>query len=615
MTARHPLSRAIVAMRPDPWRTALAALTGTAALASAIALIGTSGWLISRAAQHPPVLYLMVAVIAVRTFGIGRGVLRYAERLTSHDVALRGVVALRTTLYARLAGADPAVAAGLRRGDLLARVGADVDAIGDVVVRSLLPFTTAALTSLLSVIAVGLLLPVAGPVLAIAVLVAGLGAPALAALAARRAIRDTGAARAELSGEVLALLEGLPELSVAGVVADRKAQIALSDKRFAVAQDRAARPAGWAATLSSAAMGLGLVGCLLAGIDAENHGRLSPVLLAVVTLIPLAVAEVVAGLPAAAVGLVRARAAAERIVALLDAPAARTGSGSGRRVAAAGSHRRPAVDASGRTPAIDGLDRQPVEAGLRAHLRAEALDCARPGRPLVLAGVQLDLTPGRRIAVVGPSGGGKSTLLATLAGLLPPAGGRITLDGTDLAEFDPDQLRQAMHLCADDAHVFTTTVRENLRVAAPGADDTDLRWALDRAGLTAWLSGLPSGLDTMIGDPSGPSAGRWPLSGGERRRLLLARAFLTGAGILLVDEPAEHLDPVTADALVAELFGAGSTVVVVTHRLSALAAADEVLVVDEGRIAARGTHRELLRVYPPYRGAWLAEQGSALPVV
>ena len=590
MKSGSSLRRAVLAMKPDPWRVLLAGLTGTAALGCAIALIGTSGWLISRAAQQPPVLYLMLAVVAVRTFGIGRGVLRYAERLSAHDVALRGVVTLRTTLYSRLAAADPAVAADLRRGDLLARLGADVDAIGDVVVRALLPFATAALTALLSVLALVLVLPAAGAVLAVAVLLAGVAAPALSALAARRGVRDTAAARTVMSTQVLALLDGLPELSVAGAVGARQEHLGQSERALAEALDRAARPAAWAAALITTAMGGAVVGCLLVGIDAVAAGRLRPVLLAVVTLVPLAVAEVVAGLPAAATVLVRARAAAERIAVLLAAPALEQ------------NH--------------EAMKSPSVERITRPRLRAEGLDCGRAGTPVVLRGVDLDLPAGRRIAVVGPSGSGKSTLLLTLAGLLAPVGGRITLDGVDLGELAPDQVRRTVHLCADDAHIFTTTVRENLRVAAPGADDTDLCRALERARLTGWPTDLPDGLDTLITDPTGPGAalGGRLLSGGERRRLLVARALLSGADLVLVDEPAEHLDPQTADALVEELFWAGVTVVIVTHRLSALPAADEVLVLDEGRIVARGRHQELLTTVPAYREAWLSETAPGFAV-
>jgi ATP-binding cassette, subfamily C, bacterial CydC len=589
MIAKSPLWRVLTVMQPGPWRLVLACVTGAAALGSAIALLGISGWLISRAAQQPPVLSLMVAVVAVRTLGIGRGVLRYAERLVGHDVALRGVVTLRAALYTRLAAADPMVAAGLRRGELLSRIGADVEAVGDVVVRSVLPFATAALTGVLSVIALTLVFPAAGAVLAVAVLVAGVAAPVIAGLAARRDVRDAAAQRSILSIEVLALLDHLPELAVAGAVHDRQRRLEGAESRLSEALDRAARPAAWAAALGTTAMGAAVVGCLALGADAVADGRLRPVLLAVVTLVPLAVVEVVSGLPGAAAVLVRARAAAERIVALLDSPAA-----------------QPELDLGSAAPAAR------AEVRPCPRLTAHELRCGRANRPAVLDRVELDLPPGRRIAVVGPSGAGKSTLLLTLAGLLPPLAGAVRLNGLELAALDPSLVHRTVHLCADDAHIFTTSVRENMRVARPEADDSAIVRALSRAGLTDWLTGLPSGLNTVIGDPSGPGAAlvRWPLSGGERRRLLVARALLSGADVLLVDEPAEHLDPRTADALVDELFATGLTVVVVTHRVSPLQAADEVIVVAGGTIAARGGHEQLLTSYSPYREAWLAEQGA-----
>jgi len=581
VSSRRQLRTAIAAMHPDPWRIALAALAGSGAMAMAIALMGTSGWLISRAAQRPPVLYLMVAVVSVRTFGIGRGVLRYVERLASHDVALRGVVSLRETLYARLAAADPNVAAGLRRGDLLARVGADVDTLGDVVVRSLLPFATAALTSVLCVFTLVLVLPEAGLILALGLLVGGLGAPMLTAMASRRGIRDTAAARSSMSAEALALLDGLPELTVGGVVTQRLQALAEADESLSRGLDRAARPAAGSAALGTAAMLSAMLGCLVVGIQAVNDGRLAPVLLAVVTLVPLAVAEAVAALPEAAAGLVRAYSAAGRVADLLEAPPARAPSG---RV-------------------VPALDPHP-------ELRAEALVCGWRGRPAALHDVDLELPAGRRIAVVGPSGEGKTTLLLTLAGLLPPAAGTVRLDGTDVADLDPRLRSRLVNFTAEDAHVFNTTVRENLHVARPSATDAEICSALERAGLRPWLEALPSGLDTLIGDPAGPGRTTGALmSGGERRRLLVARALVSSAGVLLVDEPAEHLDSPTADTLLKEIFASGAGVVVVTHRLSPLPAADEVLVIADGTIAARGSHDWLIANHPPYREAWLAEGG------
>jgi ATP-binding cassette subfamily C protein CydC len=259
----------------------------------------------------------------------------------------------------------------------------------------------------------------------------------------------------------------------------------------------------------------------------------------------------------------------------------------------------------------------------RPVLRAEDLSCGWPGAARTLTGLDLDLSPGRRIAVVGASGCGKTTLLLTLAGLIPPAGGRLTLAGTgrpetELDRIDPGVLRRTVSFTAEDAHVFTTTVRENLRVADPDATDDDLVDALHRAGLPDWPQALPAGLDTRLG--SGGTA----LSGGERRRLLLARALLVGAGVLLLDEPAEHLDPPTADALVRDvLTGAltrpghpqarddGPAVVVVTHRLAPLDAADEVIVLAAGHVQARGRHTWLRRRSLTYRDAVRAEEGMS----
>jgi ATP-binding cassette subfamily C protein CydC len=468
-------------------------------------------------------------------------------------------VNLRVGLYERLAAADAAVAAGLRRGDLLARVGADVDAVADVVARAVLPALVSLVSSVVAAAALALVLPSAGAVLAAGLLVSGVVAPLLAGVAARRAERDGARTRAAIGAEVHTLLDGLPELSVAGVVPARRERLRALDGERARELDRAARPAAVAALLSTTAAGAAVLGCLLLGAQAVRDGELSPVMLAVVTLVPLAAAEITATLPAAAVTLVRARVAAGRLAELLDAP--------------------PAGE----------LERLPRPPGLLA--RARGLACGWPGREPALTGVDLDLRPGDRVAVVGPSGAGKTTLLRELARRVPGA----------------------VHT-AEDAHVFATTVRENLRLADPGAPDAALVAALRAAGLGGWLAGLPDGLDTLLGNGSEPGA----LSGGERRRLLLARAVLAPGDVVLLDEPAEHLDPAAADALVGAALGPGlfgdRAVVVVTHRVSALDAAREVLVVADGGIAARGTHTELLAPGgdPTYRSAWLAER--PLPV-
>ena len=292
---------------------------------------------------------------------------------------------------------------------------------------------------------------------------------------------------------------------------------------------------------------------------------------------------------------------------------------------------RPAVprDAEASVPAVSGTAAHGPDASVGGGgaltgadgLVARDLACGWPGRPAVVTGLDLAVRPGRSVAVVGPSGTGKTTLLLTLAGLLPPHGGSLTVDGVPVASLGSEQVARSVVLTAEDAHVFETTVLENLRVANGATTADQARAALRRAGLGDWLDALPEGVQTMLG----PDA--LNVSGGERRRLLLARALVSPAEILLVDEPAEHLDTETADALVRDLlsgsFRGGPTaraasaeasrgVVVVTHRLTPLDTADEVIVIAEGTVRARGTHAELLRRDSGYRDSlWRENQGSA----
>lgn len=583
-----PLWRAVRLLDVNPRRAALAVLLGTAALGSAVALAAVSAWLITRAAQMPPVLELSVATVAVRAFGIGRGLFRYLERLVSHDVALRGMSRLRTTLYRRLADGRPGATLGLRRGDLLARVGADVDAVGDVVVRGLLPAAVAAVLGLGTVVAMGLFLPAAGLTLAACLLLAGVVAPWLAQRAARTTERRAADARAEMAATALGLLEDAGPLAVQGRTGAEVARLRAADADLARATDSGAGPAAVAAALGNLAVGLAVLGALLVGIPAAASGSLAAVELAVVVLTPLAAFEATSVLPAAAVQVHRSRAAAARLMDLLDdadAPDA------------------PAAPAPA-APAPTMTDAGP-------RLVARGLAVGWPGREPVVTGLDLDVAPGRSVAVVGPSGVGKTTLLLTLAGFLPPRGGELLLDGVPLPAVDPAVRLSRLALTTEDAHVFETTVLENLRVARGSATPDEARAALERAGLGGWLAGLPDGVDTALG-PDARS-----VSGGERRRLLLARSLLATAPLLLVDEPAEHLDPGTADRLVTDLLATPRTtgpdrgVLLVTHRLAPLDAADEVVALRGGRVAARGSHAHLIATDADYREAHAAEHDDS----
>ncbi|WP_421740990.1 thiol reductant ABC exporter subunit CydC [Cellulomonas sp.] len=559
---RGTLRRAIRLLDIDPRRLALALLLGTLALGCGVALAAVSAWLIARASQMPPVLQLSVATVAVRAFGIGRGVLRYLERLVSHDIALRGMTELRTTLYQRLAVARPDTLLRLRRGDLLARVGADVDTVGDVVVRGLLPAGVATLLGAGTVLAMCAFWPPAGLALAGCLLLAGVAAPLIAARAARTTEALALQSRADMTSTALGLLDDTGPLRVAGRAADELAALREADRRLATATDAGAGAAAVAAGLGQLAVGIAVLVAMVTGVPAVGAGLLSPVELAVVVLTPLAAFEATSLLPAAAIQVQRSRAAAARILALLDAP----------------------------------TDPAPTDRGTAGPpLVAVGVAAGWPGAPTVLEGLDLDLRAGRSVAIVGPSGTGKTTTLLTLAGLLPRRGGSLALGGHDVDHLARQTVVGAVVVGTEDAHVFGTTVLENLRVARGDVTEAEAEAALARVGLGDWLAGLPDGLDTLLG----PDART--VSGGERRRLLVARALLSPAELLLVDEPAEHLDPDRADALVTDLLGDPRGVVVVTHRLTPLGAADEVLWLDGGRIRARGTHEQLAASTPGYR--------------
>ncbi|MEV5887058.1 thiol reductant ABC exporter subunit CydD [Streptomyces sp. NPDC052020] len=563
-------------------RLGLALLLGSLALGSAVGLMATSGWLISRASQQPPVLYLMVAVTATRAFGIGRAVFRYGERLVSHDAVLRMLADTRVAVYRRLERLAPAGLRHHRRGDLLARLVADVDALQDYWLRWLLPAAAAVAVSAASAGFTAWLLPEAGAVLAAGLLAAGAGVPLITGAVARRAERRLAPARGVLAARVADLLTGTAELTVAGALPVRTAEVRRADAALTRITSRAATATALGSGLTALVSGLTVAAAALVAVRAVADGRLDGLLAAVVVLTPLAAFEAVLGLPLAAQFRQRVRKSAERVHEVLDAP-------------------EPVRD-----PA------RPRQAPAAPFpLVVENLTARHPGQDGdALAGIGLTLAEGRRIAVVGPSGSGKTTLAQVLLRFLDPDAGAYTLAGVDARTLDGDEVRRLVGLCAQDAHLFDSSVRENLLLARRDATDAALRDALARVRLLEWADGLPDGLDTLVGEHGAR------LSGGQRQRLALARALLADFPVLVLDEPAEHLDLPTADALTADLLAAteGRTTLLITHRLAGLAAVDEVVVLDEGRVAQRGTFDELAVVEGPLRSMIEREAASDLLV-
>ena len=526
---RWTLSSAV----PQRLRLAAALLLGSAALGCGVALTATSAWLIAAAALHPPVLTLMVAIVAVRAFGLGKGVLRYAERLVSHDAALRCLSELRVRLWSALVRLGPAATNRIRRGDLLSRLVSDVDAQQDVLIRVALPLGSALVVGAGASVGLGVLLPSAGIVMAVGLLVAGIAAPALAVLAAWASERRAAPARGDVLTRTVEILEAAPDLLAFGAAGRYRLRLLDADRRLAALVRRGATARGLGTGLCTLAIGATSVGLTALGVVALRAGQLPGPALAVLALTPLAMAEVLAGLPDAALRLTAAGPAAARLSEL---------------------ERRPAPV---REPAA------PVPVSPPRTLSTYELAVRWPGADHdAVRYVDLGLAEGSRVALTGPSGSGKSSVIAALLRHLDPSAGLILADGWDTRELAGDDVRRGIGWCGASTHLFDSTLRANLLLARPDAEDGEVIEALHRAQLGDWLSGLPEGLDTWIGAHGGE------VSGGERQRIGVARALLADRPVLVFDEPTAHLDETTAAALAEDLLAAttGRTALVVTHR-------------------------------------------------
>jgi ATP-binding cassette subfamily C protein CydC len=540
---------------------ALAIAAGSAALGSAVLLGATSAWLIARAAQMPSPADLALAAVIVRTLGISRGAFRYAERLVSHDAALRGMTNLRARAYERLERRGTAHVLALSRGDIVARTGPDVDALGDAVSRSIVPAGIAVVVSALSAVIVGSQDARAGLALAAALTAAAI-LPAALTVRSLRVTQERGT-RADAAATIaaLSLVEAGPEHRVWGTTNEARAALVAADGEVERARDAAARPAALAAALQAAFAGLGLVAAVTIGIAAARAGGLDGPAAAVVALTPLGAFEAVSALPAAAAQWFRTRAAAERVFHLVDPFSA---------VASEPRPGDPRADDAGAAPSPRATGRDAANHGAAPILRLAGLSVAWPGATPTQP-VSAVIPPGGVLGVIGASGVGKTTLLLTLAGALAPAEGTVTIGGRPV---DGGDTGGVVAMTAEDAHVFGTTILENLRVARGDVTADEAREALASVGLGPWLAAQAAGLDTELG------SGGLTVSGGERRRLLLARVELHPAPIHLIDEGAEHLDPEGADALralVRRRSAARHSTILVTHDPSLLDVVDTVI--------------------------------------
>ncbi|TBT85085.1 thiol reductant ABC exporter subunit CydC [Propioniciclava sinopodophylli] len=506
---------------PGGWaRIALAVLLAACASFSSVALMGVSAWLLSRAAEHPPVMYLTAAAVLVRAFGISRGVFRYLERLVGHDIGLRLQSALRLDTYSTLARTT---LLGRRRGDLLTRVVADVDAVLDLVVRVLLPFLSGLFVILATTVVIGVFSWPAAFALLLSAVLAGGVAPWLAARLSARADAASVPARGELANVVHELARTAPDLvayEADGAALDRLAE---ADAKLAAIDARAAWTRGLATAVQALAAGVAVVAGLWFGTQAVRAGTLDHTMLAVLTLVPLALHEVFNDFTKAAQTWTRARVALDRVREVLSTNAV----------------------GSGDLPASD-----PVAV---PRLAVRDLTIGWPGAAPLASGLDFTVGPGERVALVGPSGVGKTTLAATVLGLIPPVAGRVEVEGR-------------VGYLAQDTHVFSTTVSENVRIGNRAATEDDVADALAQVRLDVDPGRLVGELGTA-------------LSGGEQRRLGLSRLVVGDAQVLVLDEPSEHLDPGTADALLDDVWAQASDkpLLVITHDPGVVSRCDRVV--------------------------------------
>ncbi len=515
-----------------------ALMSGAAGL-SGLALTATSIWLICRAAQHPNVQALALAVVGVRTFALSRALLRYGERLCGHDAALRLLADLRARVFAALEPLAPAGLRELRRGDLLRRFVVDVDSAQDGLVRAILPLTGATFTCLGAAALATVLAPPAGAVLALGLAVGLIVVPLLTRLGAGDA-HDLAAASGRRDQHSIALLAGLGELTAYGALERAVAEVVDDDRRVVAASRRPALTATVGAASGAVVNALTVPAVLGLGARAAIDGRLNPIVIGVLLACALAGFEALAPLPAAFASWTRLRAGLARVAAVLAAPV-------------------PVPEPGSPAPAPERA--QPI--GVRA---AAARLAPAPGAPVVVDGLDLTLHPGRRVALVGPSGCGKTTVLRAALRLLPTTSGTIAATTPErevpLADLSASAVPPLLAGSLQGDHVFDATLRDNLRVVRPEASDADLDAVAARAGLGEFVAGLPRGWST----PAGADGSR--LSGGQRQRLLLARALLADPAVLVLDEPTAHLDAGTEQAVLRDLLAGthGHTVLLSTHR-------------------------------------------------
>ncbi|GHP00331.1 thiol reductant ABC exporter subunit CydC [Reticulibacter mediterranei] len=563
-----PFWRLLTLARPIVGWLLLAVLLGVATVASGIGLMATSAYLISEAALHPSIAALEVAIVGVRFFGIARGLLRYVERLITHEATFRLLARLRVWLYAALEPLAPARLleyvhqgeASHSSGDLLSRIVSDIEMLQNFYVRVLAPPCVAAL------IAVGMWLFFGAfdPRMALAFvgcfLLSAIGIPLVTYLLSRRAGQQLVEARAALHVRLVDHVQGLADVLAFGQEERARKELDVLDKKYNKAQSSLDQIGGMQEALSMICMQMTALLMLLLGIQCVRTGQFNGVFLALLVLAALSSFEAILPLPAAFQQVSSSMAAAHRLFALIDA--------------------KPALQQS----------QQPAPLPQNYELRIEHLRFRYTSDEAdVLHDVSFSVPEGCCVALIGASGIGKSTIVHLLQRFWDYHEGHILLGERELRDYDQDEVRRLISVVSQDTHLFHTTIRANLLLAREDVSEEEMIRATQRAHIHEFILSLPRGYDTEVGEQG------VRLSGGERQRLAIARALLKNAPILLLDEPTANLDAVTAQdirQMLRELI-CRRTTLLITHQFADIEIADEVVVLQQSEYGCMSALKSL----------------------
>ncbi|MBP8998027.1 MAG: thiol reductant ABC exporter subunit CydC [Anaerolineaceae bacterium] len=552
----------------------LSVALGIAAIGAGIGLMGTSAYIIASAALQPSISTLQVAIVGVRFFGLSRGIFRYLERIVSHSVNLRVVARLREDFYRRIEPGAPANLVSYRSGDLLQRVIGDLETLENFYVRVIAPFVVAAVVVLGVSLFVGGYAVELGILLAAGMILTGFLQPLVSLLLTRKLARQQVQARAQSSAKLVELLQSLEDLQ-AGNAQDHFYQGLRTEFQQSA---RTQVGLGWLTGVNNGMVflltNLTLLALLVLAIPLVNQGSINGVTLAVVALVAISSFEAVNPMSAAMQQFNASQAAAQRLFSIGE------------------KELKPPSEQ-------DGL--RNIKSPL---IRFDSVSLVYPlAKEKILDQITFDLPYGKKIAVVGSNGAGKSSLVSMLLGFVQPAEGNLFLLGEETLRPGAEIIRPFLAVQLQSPYLFSDSVRKNLLLAAPEASDTRLLQVLAMVGLSEWVQSLPQGLDTWIGEHGEK------MSGGERQRLSLPRVFLQDKPFLILDEPTASLDAINSQRVINAFLEEKSEMgmLVITHDLHWFPVVDEILVMEHGKIIERGTYQALLSQNSRFRKLYQQE--------